>query len=142
MSDEQTTTRRPAQTEKGLVAAVRNLTDGVTDLVQSQFELLRLEVKREASEAGRRGGSLLLYSGIALVGYVLLNFAAVLFAGGVFGLWGMAITALALGVVHLAVGLGYVLRDLDAIQEQRERLERKTRSLTGKQSWLEESPEN
>lgn len=137
MSDQREPKRR-----EGLVPAIQNLTDGVSDLVRSQFELIRLEVKNEATEAGRRGGSLLLYTGIALLGYGLLNLALILVAGWFFGITGMTLAALGLGLAHLGFGVVQSMRHIEEFQEQHERLERKTRSLTGKQPWLEENPEN
>ena len=126
----------------GLVPAIQNLTDGVSNLIRSQFELLRIEAKREVTEAGRRGSSLLLWSGVALLGYGMLLFSAVLLVGWAFGIGGMAIASLVLGLAHMLVGLLLSIRRLQGFEEQHDRLEQKTRSLTGTDQWLEEKPEN
>ncbi len=138
MSDRQATA-----SHKALVPAIRDLTEGTTDLIRHHFELLRIELKREASEAGERSGVLLAGAGVALLGYGLVNLTIVLFFGWLFASLGaMTLAALGLGVAHLGIGGWLTISRLGDFREQQRRLERKTRTLTGTQPWLEENPES
>ena len=134
---------RNAARGEGIVPAIQNLTDGVIDLVQNQVELVRVEFRREATEAGERGGVLLLYAGLALMGYGLINIALILLAGWLGGLGTMFATALLLGLAHLAFGSMLARRQVQGFQEQQERLERKTRRITRQeQPQLEENSDS
>jgi uncharacterized membrane protein YqjE len=134
---------RNAAKGEGIVPAIQNLTDGVIDLVQNQVELVRVEFRREATEAGERGGTLLLYAGLALMGYGLINIALILLAGWLGGLPAMFVTALLLGLAHLGFGATLARRKVEGFQQQQERLERKTRRITGQdQPQLEESSDS
>lgn len=121
----------------GLVPAIRDLTDGVADLVRHRIDLLRLEIQREATEAGRRSGTLLVFGGLALLGYGLLNFAVVAAAGWWFGFAGLTGAALTLGFLHLAVGAWGVIDRLQDFEQQRKRIERKTEPQRSDEPWLE-----
>lgn len=94
-------TQAHAARTPGLMTAFQNLTDGVYDLIRQHFELARREIRQEATDTGKRFAILGACAVIALVGYVLLNFAAVLFAGWFGGFAAMAITALVLAAAHL-----------------------------------------
>ncbi len=146
MNDDQASapaTGASATTRKGLVPAIRDLTEGTTDLIRHHFELLRIELKREATEAGEHGGVVALGAGIALLGYLLLNLTIILTVGWwTASIGGMALAALVLGVGHAALGGWLALSGIGEFREQQQRIERKTRTLTGKQPWLEENPES
>lgn len=136
-----TGTSAPAR--KGLVPAIRDLTEGTTDLIRHHFELLRIELKREATEAGEHGGVVALGAGIALLGYLLLNLTVILAVGWwTGGIGGMTLATLVLGVGHAGLGGWLAVSGLGEFREQQQRIERKTRTLTGKQPWLEENPES
>jgi len=126
--------------EAGISGALRELTDGVTDLVRSQFELLRLETKREATEAGSTAGKLAASAVVALFGYGLLLIAFVLGVGWWgYGPAGMAVCAATLGGLHVVGGLIGIRIYLAEFDEQDRRLEQKTSSEAEK--W-ENNPEN
>lgn len=128
-------------TEAGLAEAIRNLADGVTGLVRDQFELLRVETKREATRAGRTGGKLAAAAVVAFLGYGFTLLALIVGVGWAFGLGAMAFCAAAVGGVHLLGGL-YALRFyLDKFGEQRDRLERKTRTHTKAERWEKKNRE-
>lgn len=135
---------RPEEAAEGLVPTIRNLTDGVTDLIRYQFQLLRLEAKREATDAGRRGGLLAAFGGILLVGYGLFMVGLVLIGGWLWGVGGGAITALVLGGLHLLIGGIGAWRSIQGFREQEQRIERKTQNFTesGSPLWLEEKAES
>jgi hypothetical protein len=146
MNDDQASaapTGTSATTRKGLVPAIRDLTEGTTELIRHHFELLRIELKREATEAGEHGGVVALGAGIALLGYLLLNLTVILAVGWwTDGIGGMTLATLVLGVGHAGLGGWLAVSGLGEFREQQQRIERKTRTLTGKQTWLEENPES
>ena len=146
MNQRKPTTDEPIdqRTDRGLGVAVRNLTDGVTDLVRCQFQMLRIETKREATEAGKRGGMMAAVGGIALVGYGLLMVGLVLVGGWIWGIGGAAVTALVLGAVHVLIGAVGAWRGIEGFREQEQRIEEKTQNLTGSGNppWLEEKAES
>ena len=134
---------RNSSQREGLVSAIQRLTDGVTNLVRNQVELVRIEFRREATEAGQRSGALLLFAGLALLGYGLVNLSVIFLAGWLLGFAGMTLASLLLGVVHLGVGYTHAREHVEGFQAQQERLEHKTRKLTGNQPpQLEETPES
>ena len=113
----------------GVVGALRDLSDNLTQLVQKQVALVRLEVSREASEAGSRSAQLLLFAGIGLVGYFLINVAIVCLAGYLAGYGGMSLSALSLGMIHLIVAFVQIRRQMEAFEQQQARLESKAETL-------------
>jgi uncharacterized membrane protein YqjE len=141
--------RRPSGEADGLGAAFQNLAEGLSSLVRDHVAWLRLELQREASEAGRRSGQLVLFAGIALVGYVWLNLTLVLLVGTVMGalfgpvtgLLGMSIAMGLLGFVHVGFGLYRAHDHLEALQDQRRRLLDMTDPLIESESWPPETTE-
>ena len=88
-----------------LVVAIRSLTQGTQNLLKHHLELARHEAKADALELAKDIGGILIALGLALVGYLLLNLAAVFFAGWFAGLIGMAIATFALALLHIVGGL-------------------------------------
>lgn len=129
MSDD-SPSRRP-----GVVGALQDLSDSLTRLVQQQISLLRLEISREATEAGSRSAQLLLFAGIGLLGYFLINIAIICSAGYLAGFGAMSLTALALGALHLGVAVVQIRRQIDGFEKQQERLESKAEELAGQETW-------
>ncbi len=133
----------------GLAAALRNLTEGLSDLVRQHLTWLRLELQREASEAGRHGGYLAVFGAIAVLGYLWLSVTLVLLVGAVVGaiftpssgLLGMGVATFVLGFVHLGVGGYYARTQLEALQEQQRRLQDINDPLIENESWAQETME-
>lgn len=129
--------------EAGLGAAFRDLTDGISGLVRNQFELIRIETKHEASEAGSTAGKLAGSAIIAFLGYGFLLLALVFSVGWWgYGLDGMALFAGIVGALHLIGGLLGVRAYLAKFGAQQERLEKMTRTRTEAEKWQEKNPEN
>lgn len=129
--------------EQGIAAALRDLTDGVTDLVRYQAELIRVEARRETSEAGARGAKLLMFAGVAAVGYLLLNAALLSLAFAVFGTIIGVIVAAVLAIGHLGLGGLGIWRQLRGFEKQRERLESTAKSVSGRTEWKQiEGPDS
>ena len=122
--------RRP-----GVVGALHDLSDSLTQLLQQQITLLRLEISREASEAGSRSAQLLLFAGIGLLGYFLVNIAIICLAGYLAGFGAMSLTALGLGTLHLGVAVVQIRRQIDGFEQQQQRLESKAEELAGRETW-------
>ncbi|MFB6264403.1 MAG: phage holin family protein [Bradymonadaceae bacterium] len=125
---------------RGLLTALRDLADGLDELVRSQLALLRIEVAREGSIAWEQSAALLLSAITALIGYALLLLGIVVAVGAYAGLTPASVTALALGLFHLVPGLIGAHRQLQGLEHQRERLEKKTALLTGDDSWETQMP--
>ncbi len=87
----------------GLVRAFQGLTEGLVQLFQQHLELFGLELKHDATVAGRYASAFVFYVAISLLGYALLNIAAILFAGVAAGVLGMAICASALAIINLGM---------------------------------------
>jgi len=138
---DETTAQRPGE---GLIPAIRELTDGITDLVRYQFQLLRLEAKREATDAGKNGGLLAAYGGVALIGYTLVLVGLILGGGWLWGTGGAALVAFGLGAAHLLIGGVQSMRRINDFQDQKRRIEQKSQNLTGNGDlpWLEEKAES
>lgn len=126
----------------GLLSALRELTDGLDELIRSQIALLRVEAAREASAAWENSAPLIVATMGAFLGYGLLLCTFILVAGALGGLTWMAGTALVLAVLHLGPGLFTIVRQLRELEVQRDRIESKAASLTGDQPWENQLPAN
>jgi len=96
--------------ETGLVLALRGLTDGVTGLVTNHLKLAQVEAKTDALEIGKDVAGIVVAGVLALMGYVFLLIAAVLFAAW-HSIAASALVAAALALIHLGAGL-YALKTL------------------------------
>lgn len=94
----------PKTNPPGLVQALRGLTDGVTGLVRHHLELARLELQTDAKEIGKDVAVIAIAGILALVGYLFLNVAAILFSVWFGGVVAAACVALALALIHLGGG--------------------------------------
>jgi len=128
-------------TEPGLRAAIQNLADGVTGLVRDQFELLRVETKREATRAGSTGGRLAASAVVGVLGYAFSLLALVLGVGWASGVGAMAICAGVIGGLHLIGGLIGARYYLRQFEKQRDRIEQKTRTHTKAERWQKNNQE-
>jgi hypothetical protein len=97
--------RESQRGETSLAAVFQTLSEDVLLLFREHLRLFRLELKQDASIAGRYFAAMAFFGIVALVGFGLLSVTAILFAGWAFGVLGMAITALVLSAVHLGFGL-------------------------------------
>jgi hypothetical protein len=98
--------RRATSGLDGLKPAFERLTDGVSTLVKQHIELARYEVTQDVTTAGKRIAILGACAMVALLGYVVLLGAAVLFAGWLGGMLAAWITAAAIALIHLAAAAG------------------------------------
>lgn len=97
--------RESKRSEISLAGVFQTLSEDVLLLFREHLRLFRLELKQDASIAGRYFAAMAFFGVVALVGFGLLSLTAILFAGWAFGLVGMAVTALVLSLVHLGFGL-------------------------------------
>lgn len=116
--------------------ALQGLTDGVTSLVKSHIELMRHEVKEEATTAGKNIAALFLFGLVTFVGYGLLNITAILFAGWFGGIVSMAITALILTVINLAGGVFAILQILQRFEKNAPGLKQVSAELKKDKQWI------
>jgi uncharacterized membrane protein YqjE len=100
-----------------LIGALQNLSDGVTGLVGNHLALAQLELKQDAAAAARDIAAIVVAGVFALIGYLLLNVAAILFAAW-HGLAAAAIVGGSLALVNL-LGGGFALVGLGARARQR-----------------------
>ncbi|MEZ4461878.1 MAG: phage holin family protein [bacterium] len=84
---------------------MQTLTEDVVSLFREHLTLFRVELKRDTAIAARYAFALAFFAIISLLGFALLNLAAILFAGWAFGLLGMAVSASVLCGIHLGFGL-------------------------------------
>lgn len=117
---------RPPPSETDLIGAIRDLTDGLTDLVRHQIELVRTEFRQELDEFRHRGITLFIAAATALVGYLLTLVGIILVAGWLGGLAVAGPVALGLGALHLFGGAFYAGRQAEQLDEQRERIRERT----------------
>ncbi len=132
----------PANRQSSFQAALENLTDGVTTLVTQHFELARYELRMEASEVGRNVGILAITLAIGLLGYALLHVGIILTVGWLFGIGPMALTALAIGLIHLIVAGVAASRALKRLSDDEQRLPETTEELQRNRQWLTEMRDN
>lgn len=129
--------------EAGLAGALKNLADGLSGLVRNQFELIRIEAKHEATEAGTLAGKLTGSAIVALLGYGFLLMALVFGVGWLgYGVGAMALCATLVGLAHLIAGLVGIRTFLAKFEQQQERLEQMTRKRNEADKWQETSREN
>ncbi len=100
-----------------LIGALKNLSDGVTGLVGNHLKLAQLELKQDAAAAAKDIAALVVAGVFALIGYLLLNVAAILFAAW-HGLAAAAIVGGSLALVNL-LGGGFALVGLGSRIQQR-----------------------
>ncbi|MFW5966185.1 MAG: phage holin family protein [Persicimonas sp.] len=94
--------RRRTRTD-GLKPAFEQLSDGVSTLVKQHIELARHEIKQDVKTNGRRAAIIAVCGVIAVIGWVLLNLAAIglaIWLGGMLAGW---IVAGVLALIHLIV---------------------------------------
>jgi hypothetical protein len=120
----------------GIVAAFKDLTDGLSVLVRQHLELVRLEVKEDAQILGGHIAIFALFGAIVLMGYGLLNLSAILFAGWGFGLHGMAVTSLVLAIVNLGIGARALRGAFQRIKADGVALDRTAQELEKDIEWV------
>jgi uncharacterized membrane protein YqjE len=90
---------KPLEAEKSLGQLFGDLSSEFTGLLQTQLELVKVELRDDVQQVGKTAG---MFGGAAVAGYfalVLLSFAAA---------WGLA-TVMNTGLAFLIVGLAYAL---------------------------------
>ena len=122
----------------GIIGALRDLTDGMSVLFRQHLELVRLEVKEDARILGSHVAIVVFFGLIALLGYGLLNAAAILFAGWGFGIHGMAITSLVLSLVNLGFGARAMVSTMARIKADGIALDRTAQELEKDIEWVKE----
>lgn len=122
----------------GIVGALKDLTDGMSVLFRQHLELVRLEVKEDARILTGHLAVLVVFGLFTLVGYLMLNGAAVLFAGWGFGIHGMAITTLILAVVNLAFGLRAMRATMARLERDGIALDRTAQEIGRDIEWVKE----
>ena len=89
-----------------LVKALEGLTDGLYGMFSKRIELARHEMIRDAQRFGLLFGVLMLCGVLLLIGYGLLNFAAVLLVGVFWSAsWVMPAAAGALAVLNMLIAV-------------------------------------
>ena len=102
--------RASERSQAPLIGALQNLSDGVTGLVSNHLKLAQLELRQDVAAAAKDVAGLVVAGVFALIGYLLLNVSAILFAA-----WhGVAAAALVGGLLALVnlVGGGVALMGL------------------------------
>jgi hypothetical protein len=93
-----------ARREQTLFQAIGDLTDGLTGLVRNHLQLVRHEVRADATELTHDVAAILLAASVLAIGYCLLLTGAIFMAGWWAGLVGMGVCALTLSFIHLIAG--------------------------------------
>lgn len=122
----------------GIVGALKDLSEGMSVLFRQHLELVRLEVKEDARIISGHIAILVVFGLFALVGYVMLNGAAVLFAGWGFGIHGMAVVSLVLAIVNMTFGLKAVQATMTRIKRDGIALDRTAQELERDIEWVKE----
>lgn len=133
---------QPESRSSNIQQALQGLSDGVTSLVKNHIELIRYEVKEEATQAGKNAAALALFGLITFVGYGLLNITAILFAGWFGGIVAMAITALILTLINLAGGLFAILKILKRFEQNTSGLKNVGAELKKDKQWISQIRNN
>ncbi|CAN0585278.1 unnamed protein product, partial [Laminaria digitata] len=124
-----------------LVLAIKSLTQGTQNLLKHHIELAKHEAKADALEIGKDITGVIVAVGLALMGYLLLNFAAVLFSAWLAGITGMAIRALILALIHL-VGGGIAAKTLvENVQRRYYGMNYTGKELERSTAWVKETKE-
>lgn len=122
--------------------AFQGLTDGLYSLFRNHIDLVRYEVKEEATHVGKNVAALGVFAFIALVGYGLLNIAAILFAGWFGGIVAMAIVALVLALINIG-GAGFAIRHIiKRFQEDPVGLPRTSEEIQKDKTWISQIRSN
>ncbi len=130
------TYRQPGKAN-GLKPAFERLTDGVSTLVKQHLELARYEIKQDVSTTGKRLAFVAACTVVALIGYVLLNAAAILLAGWLGGLAAAFIVGVSLAVIHLGAAAGiFVYFGKQLKEEKPVDLAQTTDELDKDKQWL------
>jgi hypothetical protein len=133
---------QPTARQNTVQIAFQGLTDGLYNLFRQHLELVRYEIKEEATEVGKNVAALVLFCFIALVGYGLLNLAAIMFAGWFGGIVAMAIVTLALALINLG-GAGYAIkRILDRFEEHPVSLPQTEAQMERNKQWIKDIRQN
>ena len=127
--------------ESGLVKALLGLSENITTLVSQHLALARHELRADALSAAQDVGALLVALFFVMVGYGLLNLAAILFAAWFAGVVGMALTCLTLALINL-IGGGLILRGVRAqLATRRYGLHYSGQELQRSKAWARQIPQ-
>jgi hypothetical protein len=90
--------------EQTMLQAIGDLTEGLTGLVSNHLQLVRHEVRADATELTHEVAAILLAASVLAIGYALLLVGAIFMAGWWAGLVGMGVCALMLSSIHIIAG--------------------------------------
>ncbi|MBA2662533.1 MAG: phage holin family protein [Bradymonadaceae bacterium] len=130
------------QRNSGINVAFQGLTDGLTSLIRNHLDLVRYEVKEEATTVGKNVAALALFGFIALVGFGLLNLTAILFAGWFGGIVAMAITALVLTLINLGGSLYAIRHILKRFEDDKPGLSQTSEEIQRDKQWIKQIRDN
>lgn len=124
-----------------LVSALMGLSDSLSNLVRQHFMLARHELRADARSAAKDIGAICVALFFIMVGYVLLQVTAILFAAWFGGIVAMAISALLLALINL-IGGALTLRGLRAqIATRQYGLHYTGQELQRSKAWAKQIPE-
>lgn len=128
------------KSESSIAVVMQTLSEDVVTLFREHLKLFRVELKQDATIAARYFGALAFFGVIALVGFLLLNLTAILFAGWAFGVLGMAVSALTLSVLHLYFGVRAFARVAQRLKEDELGLRVAGNELERSRTWATQLP--
>lgn len=131
----------PTPEQSPLVTALMGVTDGVQNLVRSHLTLARYEAKADAISLGKDVGAIVVALVFVLLGYLLLNIAAILFAAWYGGIIGMAIVAMSLALIHLLGGAWILKAVVDQFKARHYGLQYTGEELERSKTWAKQIPE-
>jgi uncharacterized membrane protein YqjE len=119
-------------TDRSLGDLFGNLTSELSELVRSEMELARVEIREEAAKAGRAAG--LLGAG-GLIAYLGLGLVAMAAAWGLAEVIDAGWAFLIVGVVIAAIGAVLVMKGRDQLREVRPVPEETVETLKEDAQW-------
>jgi uncharacterized membrane protein YqjE len=119
-------------TDRSLGDLFGNLTSELSELVRSEMELARVEIREEAAKAGRAAG---LLSGGGLIAYLGLGLMAMAAAWGLAEVIDAGWAFLIVGVVIAAIGAVLLMKGRDQLREVRPVPEETVETLKEDAQW-------
>ncbi len=107
---------KPKQPDKSLGELFGDLSSDFTDLMRTQIELAKVEVRDEARKAGRTAG---MFGGAAVAGYMALLLVSFAAAWGLANVMNEGWAFLIVGVVYAIVAYVMYLRGRDRAKEMK-----------------------
>lgn len=130
-------TRTTAERERGLVTALQDVADNVVTLAKNHVELVKLEARHDAKVYGEQTARAMFGVAFALLGFLILNAALILFVGWFGGLVGMAIAATVLSFAYMGIGYRIATTAIARMQELETMNQTKTQ-MQRSSEWVKE----